>query len=119
MSGSARPRWSVGGEESDVANPAIGASQSRNAAGIASLVIGVVAIVSLLAMFEIFLLGNGLSLVLGLIACWCGSVGLSRVRRGEATGKAAAIAGTVLGAVACVASVALVFVVLNTVELFK
>jgi Domain of unknown function (DUF4190) len=76
--GTRDPRWS--------GNPA-----PRNGIGTAALVLGVIGF-----LLAIIVLGG----LLGIVAIILGIVGLSRVRRGEATNRGSAIAGIVLGALA-------------------
>ena len=69
------------------------ASRPRNGMGTAALVLGIVGF-----LLAILVVGG----LLGLLAVIFGFVGLSRVRRGEATNRGSAIAGIVLGAIAVV-----------------
>jgi hypothetical protein len=70
-----------------------------NGLGVASLVVGIVA---LLAMWTLF----G-SVALGIVAVALGATARGRVRRGQATNGGIAIAGIVLGVVAAVAPIIL------------
>jgi hypothetical protein len=69
----------------------------RNGLGVASLVLGILA---LLAMWTLF--GN---VALGIIAVVFGATARGRVRRGEATNGGVATAGIVLGIIAAVAPI--------------
>ncbi len=73
----------------------------RNGLGIAALVTAIVALIATVTIFG----GIGL----GLVAVILGIVAYGRVRRGDADNGGVAIAGIVLGIVAIVVSVALVF----------
>ncbi|MFD1919481.1 DUF4190 domain-containing protein [Streptomyces beijiangensis] len=69
--------------------------QPRNGLGVAALVVGVVGVVFGFIYFMFWLSGP-----LGVLALIFGIVGLGRVRKGQATNKAMAIAGIALGGVA-------------------
>ncbi|UYQ62542.1 DUF4190 domain-containing protein [Streptomyces peucetius] len=73
---------------------------ARNGLGTAALVLGIIGVLFGVIPF-LFWIGT----VLGLLALVLGLVGRGRAKRGEATNKGAATAGTVLGLVALIASV--------------
>lgn len=77
--------------------PAVG---PRNGFGITALVCGLIG-----ALFGLVIYLFALTAILGIVALVFGILGVGRARRGEATNIGVAIAGTVLGLVACVASV--------------
>jgi len=68
----------------------------QNQYGVASLILGISALVTSWALIGI---------VLGVVAVLTGDIGRRRVARGEATNPRAAIAGIVLGALAIVAGI--------------
>ncbi len=72
----------------------------RNGLGIAALVVGILAVVTSLTVVG--------GIVLGIVAIVLGVLGRKRAGRGEADNGGVALAGTVLGAVGLVASIALI-----------
>lgn len=74
----------------------------RNGLGIASLVLAIIALVS------VWSVAGGI--ILGLVAMVIGFVGWGRVKRGEANNGGVAIAGIVLGALAVIAGLAFIAV---------
>jgi len=83
----------------------------RNGLGIASLVLGIVA---LLATWTV--VGG---VVLGVVAVVIGGAARARVRRGEATNGGVAIAGIVLGIVAAVAPILIMVVLALFTDVFN
>jgi hypothetical protein len=81
-----------------------------NGLGIASLAVGLVALPAVLTLFG--------GAILGIAAVMMGIVARRRVRRGEATGGGAEVAGIVLGLIAVVASAFVIWLVFGT-ELFN
>jgi hypothetical protein len=75
-------------------------AQPRNGVGIAAVVTGAVALILSVTLILFFLGGP-----LGLVAAVLGFIGLSRVRRGEASNRGMCITGIVLGALAVLVSV--------------
>ncbi len=73
-----------------------------NAQGTAALVLGIVGLV----LFFSIVFG----IVLGALAIIFGALGRGKARRGEANNGGAALAGIIIGIVACAASVAMIFV---------
>ncbi|WP_432249219.1 DUF4190 domain-containing protein [Streptomyces sanyensis] len=92
-------------------NPGPAPAQARNGLGTTALVLG---IIGLLIAFVplLFWLGG----ILGLLALIFGLVGLGRAKRGEATNKGVAVAGTVLAALTLVASVFMGIVTVMAVD---
>ncbi|MFD8555503.1 DUF4190 domain-containing protein [Streptomyces fradiae] len=75
-------------------------AQPRNGLGTAALVLGIIGtVVALIPL--LFWLGA----ILGVIALILGAVGMGRAKRGDATNRGVAIAGTVLGVVALIVGV--------------
>lgn len=72
----------------------------RNGVGIAALICGVLAIVT------VWTLVGGI--ILGIVSIVLGGIGHSRARKGQATNGGLAIAGIVLGVVALVGAIALI-----------
>ena len=83
----------------------------KNGLGVASLIVGVVALAA-----SVTLIGG---VVLGLVALIIGLAARSRVRRGEATNGGVAIAGIVLGTFATVVPVIIVLVLVFGTEAFN
>lgn len=81
-----------------------------NALGIASLVVGLAALPAVLTIFG--------GAILGIAAVVMGIVARRRVKRGEAAGGGAELAGIVLGLVAIVASAFVIWLAFGT-ELFN
>jgi hypothetical protein len=79
-----------------------------NGLGVAALVLGIVAAV--LALIPVV---NVLALLLGIVGFILGLVGWQRARRGQATNRGQALAGTVLSAIAVVLSVVILALVGN------
>ncbi|MFI9211877.1 MULTISPECIES: DUF4190 domain-containing protein [unclassified Streptomyces] len=71
-----------------------GWQQPSNGMGIASMVLGIVAVVG----FCLY----GLNIILGILALIFGIIGLKKAGRGEATNRGMALAGVILGAVGIV-----------------
>jgi hypothetical protein len=74
-------------------------AMTRNGAGTAALVLGVIGVLT-----SLIIIGG----LLGLIAIVCGAIGLGRYNRREATNKGAAVSGIVLGVIAFLVSAAVV-----------
>jgi hypothetical protein len=84
---------------------------ARNGLGTAALVLGIIGILFAVIPF-LFWIGT----VLGLLALILGLVGLGRAKRGEATNKGTATAGTVLGLLALIVSVIIGIVTVMAVD---
>ncbi|WP_093800516.1 DUF4190 domain-containing protein [Streptomyces sp. Wb2n-11] len=76
------------------------AAQARNGLGTAALILGIIGALSGLIPFLFWLAG-----ILGVIALIMGLAGRGRAKRGEATNKGVALAGTVLGLISLIMSV--------------
>jgi hypothetical protein len=88
------------------------ASQApRNGLGIAALILGIIGALSGIPMILFWLAGP-----LGLLALIFGLVGMSRVKKGQATNKGVAITGTILGALSIVLAVVGVIVTVLAVN---
>ena len=97
--GSGAPAWPVPPTPGDWTAPGW-APPRHNGPAIASLVLGVLALPSVLFLW--------VGIVFGLVALALGLIGRGRVKRGEASAKGAATAGVVLGTLAVASSVALI-----------
>ncbi|ATW48876.1 DUF4352 domain-containing protein [Streptomyces peucetius] len=86
-------------------------SPARNGLGTAALVLGIIGIIFGVIPF-LFWIGT----ILGLLALVLGLVGRGRAKRGEATNKGTATAGTVLGLLALIASVVIGIVTVMAVD---
>lgn len=82
----------------------------RNGAGVAALVLGILAVLT-----GIFLLGG----LLGLIAIALGIVGITRASKGIATNRGVAIGGLVLGVIGVLMTVAVVVFAVFSLNLFN
>jgi phosphate/sulfate permease len=71
----------------------------RNGLGTAALILGILAILTIITIFG--------GPILGIIAIILGFIGRGRAKRGEATNGGMAMAGIVLGAIAIIASIGL------------
>lgn len=80
-----------------------GYAAPRNGLGTAALVVGIIGVVLSWTVYG--------GIILGILAICFGSVGLGRVKRGEATNRSSAMAGLVLGIVAIALLAVLVVVV--------
>jgi len=72
---------------------------ARNGMGTAALVLGILSVVFVLAGGQTSILTGWEPVVLGVLAIIFGSIGIGRVRRGEATNRSSALAGLLLGVV--------------------
>ncbi|SFN98475.1 hypothetical protein SAMN05216207_102645 [Pseudonocardia ammonioxydans] len=94
--------------------PGYGAGPSpappRNGAGVAALVLGILAVLT-----GLFLLGG----LLGLIAIALGIVGITRASKGIATNRGVAIGGLVLGVIGVLMTVAVVVFAVFSLNLFN
>ncbi|ALC22742.1 DUF4190 domain-containing protein [Streptomyces pristinaespiralis] len=84
---------------------------ARNGLGTAALVLGIIGLVFAVIPF-LFWIGT----ILGLLALILGIVGRGRAKRGEATNKGVALAGTVLGLVGIIVSVIIGIVTVMAVD---
>ncbi|MCQ4084154.1 DUF4190 domain-containing protein [Streptomyces sp. RB6PN25] len=82
----------------------------RNGLGTAALVLGIVGTIA-----AVTCLGVPLGLPLGVLALIFGIIGRRRVRRGEATNGGQALAGSVLGVIAVLVSIAMIALVATSV----
>jgi hypothetical protein len=88
----------------DPYNPYGVPQQRRNGLGIAGMVLGIISVV-------LFFL-SWIAAIIGILAIIFGAVGRSRVKKGQATNKAQATAGLVLGIIGTVVGIVfLVFIV--------
>ncbi|MFI6769922.1 DUF4190 domain-containing protein [Streptomyces sp. NPDC050355] len=83
----------------------------RNGLGVAALILGIIGALSGIPMILFWLAGP-----LGLLALIFGLVGMSRVKKGQATNKGVAITGTILGALGIVLAVVGVIVTVLAVN---
>lgn len=83
----------------------------RNGFGVTALVCGLIG-----ALFGLVIYLFAVTGILGIVAVVFGILGVGRARRGEATNLGVSVAGTVLGLVACVASVLGVVAVVHRVS---
>jgi hypothetical protein len=83
----------------------------RNGFGVTALVCGLIG-----ALLGLVIYLFAVTAILGIVAVVFGILGTSRARRGEATNTGVAVAGTVLGLVACVASVLGVVAVVHRIS---
>ncbi|MFI0710619.1 DUF4190 domain-containing protein [Streptomyces inhibens] len=73
---------------------------ARNGLGVAALILGIIGALSGIPMILFWLAGP-----LGILALIFGLVGLSRVKKGQATNKGVAVTGTILGGLALILAV--------------
>ena len=92
-----------------------GQRQPRNGLGIASLVLGILALLG--SWVPVLGIGAGILAIVGLVL---GIIGMRRAKRGEATNRGVALAGTILSALALLAAIVLTVVwglaIFNAVE---
>ncbi|WP_431951824.1 hypothetical protein [Actinacidiphila sp. bgisy167] len=84
---------------------------ARNGVGVTAMVLAIVGAVLAVSCFGAFL-----GLPLGIAAVVCGIVGLRFTRRGEATNRAQAMTGLILGAVSIVLSAAMIALAVNGIN---
>lgn len=82
--------------------------QPQNGLGVTALVLGIIGAVTFFTVW--------MGIVLGVLALIFGLVGLSKARKGMATNKGVALAGTILGGIAVVVSVVWLVVVVMAVK---
>ncbi|WP_411129443.1 DUF4190 domain-containing protein [Streptomyces sp. x-19] len=80
--------------------PAPGHQAARNGLGVTALILGIIGALSGIPMILFWLAGP-----LGLLSLIFGFVGLSRVKKGQATNKGVALTGTILGALAMILAI--------------
>ncbi|MEV0374940.1 DUF4190 domain-containing protein [Streptomyces sp. NPDC050636] len=77
-----------------------GHQAARNGLGVAALILGIIGSLSGIPMILFWLAGP-----LGLLALIFGLVGMSRVKKGQATNKGVAVTGTILGALSIILAI--------------
>lgn len=80
--------------------PTPGHQAARNGLGVTALILGIIGALSGIPLILFWLAGP-----LGLLSLIFGFVGLSRVKKGQATNKGVALTGTILGALAMILAI--------------